>query len=49
MADVFVELKRLWEEVCREQGVIFNFLLGQNGDTLFAGQSICSQDVMCGE
>lgn len=38
MADVFVELKRLWEDICRETGVIFNFLLGQGGDTLFAGQ-----------
>lgn len=37
MADVFVELKRLWKDVCRDTGVIFNFLLGQGGDTLFAG------------
>lgn len=37
MADVFVELRRLWKDLCRESGVIFNFLLGQNGDTLFAG------------
>lgn len=37
MADVFVELKRLWKDLCRETGVIFNFLLGQGGDTLFAG------------
>ncbi|CAN0223044.1 unnamed protein product [Ectocarpus sp. 4 AP-2014] len=37
MADVFVELKRLWNELCSESGVIFNFLLGQGGDTLFAG------------
>ncbi|CAM9418476.1 unnamed protein product [Ectocarpus fasciculatus] len=37
MADVFVELKRVWQELCSESGVIFNFLLGQGGDTLFAG------------
>lgn len=40
MADVFVELKRLWKELCRESGVIFNFLLGQGGDTLFAGGAV---------
>lgn len=37
MADVYGELKRLWKELCRDTGVIFNFLLGHNGDTLFAG------------
>lgn len=40
MADVFVELKRLWKDLCRESGVIFNFLLGQGGDTLFAGEAV---------
>lgn len=44
MADVFAELKRLWKDLCRESGVIFNFLLGQGGDTLFAGEAagLCS-------
>lgn len=37
MADVHAELKTVWEDLCREHGVIFNFLMGQNGDTLFAG------------
>lgn len=40
MADVFVELTRLWKDLCRESGVIFNFLLGQGGDTLFAGEAV---------
>lgn len=37
MADVYAELDLVWKKLCRETGVIFNFLLGQNGDTLFAG------------
>lgn len=37
MADVYAELDRVWKKICSETGVIFNFLLGQNGDTLFAG------------
>ncbi|CAN0025782.1 unnamed protein product [Ascophyllum nodosum] len=37
MADVYVELERIWKRLCRDSGVIFNFLLGQNGETLFAG------------
>lgn len=43
MADVFVELKRVWQELCSESGVIFNFLLGQGGDTLFAGARQCTR------
>lgn len=38
MADVYVELERMWKRLCRDSGVIFNFLLGHNGDTLFAGR-----------
>ena len=37
MAAFYAELDRVWKKLCRETGVIFNFLLGQNGDTLFAG------------
>lgn len=39
MADVYAELEVLWKGLCRDSGVIFNFLLGQNGETLFAGAS----------
>lgn len=44
MADVYVELERMWKRLCRDSGVIFNFLLGHNGDTLFAGTLV---SVLC--
>ncbi|CAM9416334.1 unnamed protein product [Discosporangium mesarthrocarpum] len=37
MADVYTTLRELWEGLCEQEGAIFNFLMGHNGDTLFAG------------
>ncbi|CAM9248386.1 unnamed protein product [Choristocarpus tenellus] len=37
MVDVYTLLKALWEGLCNGEGTIFNFLMGQGGDTLFAG------------